>query len=710
MRIIDASSRDGFEPRSSPTHTKVLTDSLLRQDTIMLQLRRQHTLAKEAASAQESLATQLMSEQLEMQRKLRELQNVIDAIPSHAPHLPSQVSPAWMEADDPRRGSFDKTSLTAASTTGELQQKPSSGSSPSPGKLGDGRRPARFNDSGVPAVSPYSEIHDQEQATSPDVSPRSSIASPENGSPKPKLYRQFSELERGQRERLRQVRLTRNQNFLDADDESGSVGPSCRSIFVTKLRAIVLSAVFDYVAGALLMANCIMIGVQVQYKAVNSTTEDPQIFTFIDWMFSAWFVLELCLRVFALGLRGFFFSKEWNWNWFDFVIVAITVIETGATMIISDEEGSGLENVTVVRLIRVIRIARVLRVIRVMRFFRALRILVTAISGTIKSFIWTVLLLSMINYLFGVAFTQASVDFLVDLRQNAREEEYWSSGLDPHYGDLFKSILTLFEASTGGIDWKQALDPLQKLNNSWLFVTLFLIFIFFVYLAVLNVVTGLFCQTAIEMAQSDHQDLVHHFILEKQRFVKSLASLFREWDTSKDGEITLTEFEDHLNDEKMRAFLRALEIDIEDSWTLFKLLDKDKGGSVNLDEFVDGCLRLKGPAKSMQVHQIMYENRFMSDRFVTFMQACEESFRELREDGTRLEERVDGQMLALQDVVKNLRGDIASNTSQTQQTPEAPAIRPRFLSQASPYATLRGVAAWGDWNTIRPKPPLGIEV
>eukprot|EP00971_Amphidinium_carterae_P169986 3368220-Amphidinium_carterae.1 len=63
------------------------------------------------------------------------------------------------------------------------------------------------------------------------------------------------------------------------------------------------------------------------------------------------------------------------------------------------------------------------------------------------------------------------------------------------------------------------------------------------------------------MAQSDHQDLVHQFIAEKQRFVKSLAALFKvlmlvtmpwhwanlvvlqEWDTSKDGEITLTEFE-----------------------------------------------------------------------------------------------------------------------------------------------------------------------
>ena len=36
----------------------------------------------------------------------------------------------------------------------------------------------------------------------------------------------------------------------------------------------------------------------------------------------------------------------------------------------------------------------------------------------------------------------------------------------------------------------------------------------------------------------------------------------------------------------------------EDVWGLFLLLDADGNGAVDLDEFVNGCMQLRGPAKS----------------------------------------------------------------------------------------------------------------
>ena len=39
------------------------------------------------------------------------------------------------------------------------------------------------------------------------------------------------------------------------------------------------------------------------------------------------------------------------------------------------------------------------------------------------------------------------------------------------------------------------------------------------------------------------------------------------------------------------------------------LLDQDKSGSIDLDEFVSGCLQLHGPAKSMQMAKMSFENK-----------------------------------------------------------------------------------------------------
>eukprot|EP00434_Breviolum_minutum_P042286 symbB.v1.2.037632.t1/scaffold5610.1/size25367/1 len=39
------------------------------------------------------------------------------------------------------------------------------------------------------------------------------------------------------------------------------------------------------------------------------------------------------------------------------------------------------------------------------------------------------------------------------------------------------------------------------------------------------------------------------------------------------------------------------------------LLDVDKNGVIDLDEFVNGCVQLHGPAKSLQMAKMGYENK-----------------------------------------------------------------------------------------------------
>lgn len=46
--------------------------------------------------------------------------------------------------------------------------------------------------------------------------------------------------------------------------------------------------------------------------------------------------------------------------------------------------------------------------------------------------------------------------------------------------------------------------------------------------------------------------------------------------------------------------------------TLCMLLDADKNGMIDLDEFVSGCMQLHGPAKSLQLAKMSFENKYPS--------------------------------------------------------------------------------------------------
>merc|ERR1719440_1879304 len=90
--------------------------------------------------------------------------------------------------------------------------------------------------------------------------------------------------------------------------------------------------------------------------------------------------------------------------------------------------------------------------------------------------------------------------------------------------------------------------------------------------------------------------------------------------------VNLDEFEHALGKPGMQNLLRAMGVEASDAWTLFKLLDADGGGTVDQQEFLEGCLNLKGPAKSIHIAQQRYESKWLIDAVLKLSMYCEESF------------------------------------------------------------------------------------
>merc|ERR1712113_640178 len=67
-------------------------------------------------------------------------------------------------------------------------------------------------------------------------------------------------------------------------------------------------------------------------------------------------------------------------------------------------------------------------------------------------------------------------------------------------------------------------------------------------------------------------------------------------------------FEQHLKDDNVKALLAHLDIDVSEASGLFLLLDGDGNGFVDLEEFLSGCMRLKGPAKQVDLALLLQES------------------------------------------------------------------------------------------------------
>lgn len=356
---------------------------------------------------------------------------------------------------------------------------------------------------------------------------------------------------------------------------------------------VVKMPAFEFAVALLVVTNAVSIGVQTDTMVKESLAVPPASFQIIEGAFCVIFSLELCLRMFAFGHR-FFSMFGWRWNVFDLVVVILQVLETITNIIIINVSGDNVSgyafDFSVLRVFRVVRLVRIIRVIRAMRSVEDLRTLVHSIFGTFRPFCWILVMMLLLIYISAVQFTQIVSDYKIGLDKNNPEDIHKIAELDEYFGSLSRAILSLFAAVSGGVDWQTVLDPLIDHISPFLAIV-FCAYISFAVFALLNVVTGIFVQSAMVAARQSNESYV----------VTHVRELFRDADLDGSGILTLMEFQDQLNTKPMKEYFKHLDIDISEAHSLFNLLDSDGDGGVSLDEFVNGSLRLRGEARALEM-------------------------------------------------------------------------------------------------------------
>jgi len=168
-----------------------------------------------------------------------------------------------------------------------------------------------------------------------------------------------------------------------------------------------------------------------------------------------------------------------------------------------------------------------------------------------------------------------------------------------------------------------------RLGPGEVYFVLFVFYIFFTLVGLLNVVTGIFVDSAVCTRTED--EVVESFTEEQKRLCGEMRRIFASADMDGNGCITFEEFCKHVEDPWVQAFLSGLDIDISDARIVFTLLDVDGSGSLTVEEFVDGAMKLKGPAKGIDMLAVMFDLVRYSLRFSDLCSFLEEQTGQIKD-------------------------------------------------------------------------------
>jgi len=340
------------------------------------------------------------------------------------------------------------------------------------------------------------------------------------------------------------------------------------------------------------------------YENQSTMRMEGTVAQIFEIFFNVSFAVELLLRFFALEGR-FCVGEGGRWNIFDALLVTVSFVDMYLV--------AAKVSLTFVRVLRLFRIIRTLRMVRLLRFagtFKNLRLMILAIMKSAGPLLIAGFILVILIFLFAVIVLNGVAAYVED----ASSDDPHAEMMLVYFSSMSMALLTLFMSITGGVSWWEVQRLLLQVHV--VYGVVFVCFISVMLLAVLNIITGIFVTDAVDMAALDHDVMMQAEQEMKLDQVKKLRQLFNRFDTDDQSVLTLKDFERHIRDPEVQVIFGMLGLDISEAPAFFKLLDVDKSGEVEIDEFVMGCLNLKGKTKMMDMEVSVADTRRMVKKLI----------------------------------------------------------------------------------------------
>jgi len=337
--------------------------------------------------------------------------------------------------------------------------------------------------------------------------------------------------------------------------------------------SMVQSMNFEVVVGVLIMLNSVTLAIESMYGA----EEKPAFLNPLEHVFTFAFLMEWAIRLRAL---------TWVWlidpaNLFDTLLVWGAGVMVNWVLVPAGVDADVLHNFAS---LRILRLTRLCRMVRMMPQFHDLWMLIYGITGCLRLMFWAMIILGFVHWGFAVAVMETL----------AKSETFEQN---PHVQELFANqattMFTLFQIMTFD-DWAQIVRPIT--DEMPLAAGIFFPFMGMAGILLTNVMTAVVIQRVFK--STDKEALDRKKEIARWKNVTALFNAFQEMDTDGSGRVSEEEFSDILDNVNFVRMMKVIDIDIDELPDIFHILNEGMGGSIALDEFITGVMRLQGPSLS----------------------------------------------------------------------------------------------------------------
>lgn len=362
------------------------------------------------------------------------------------------------------------------------------------------------------------------------------------------------------------------------------------------LAALVMNNYFELLSMLITLYDAMFVAYTSNYRIRHMTNERTGLIKAMEMSILGVYTVELLLRL-LLHRVFFFFAHNWKWNIIDLIVVVSSLLSLQDTL--------GLCHISFVRTVRLLRITRIFLLFRVIGFVEQLRVMMECIQNCFLTVIWCIVLIVFVGFVFAVFFVQNTTEYLASKEVDSAEEAM----LLANFGSVENTLLVLFQVVTGGSDWMthyKLIEPTGQFAS-----LLFLFYIAFFAIAVWNIITSIFIEHAILRVRPTTRDLMVEKHKQDIADIEELKGLFRKIDTDMSRNISAEEFFRFAEDTEAMEALQVRGLDIKDTRLFFQMLSSmgSESDTVGIEEFVNCCLKMRGPASSLDLYTLHCQGR-----------------------------------------------------------------------------------------------------
>merc|ERR1712129_263933 len=254
-----------------------------------------------------------------------------------------------------------------------------------------------------------------------------------------------------------------------------------------------------------------------------------------------------------------------------------------------------MDSMGVFLVLRMLRLFRLARIVRLLVIFKTLWMLIRGLAGSAGTIGYTFGLITVIVYVASCLCLE-----LVTKRLQNSENEVVQTLVKDHFCNLFVTMLSLVQFAT--------MDSMSSLyfplvSEDPMLIILFLPFILIVSISLMNLVTAVIVEGAIEQGKQDRDSLMRYKAYSFKKMLPRLKDMFRKMDKDGDGTLTLRELERAPKKikEDLEQYLQQSDSLIE----LFEMIDVDESGEVDIEEFCDGIAKLVNSEAPIELVRIL---------------------------------------------------------------------------------------------------------